>query len=91
LLASIESLLLVGGSPEGAIFIVGLGAVGGFVTGTILLVIRMVLVVPQAVREVRAEAREEARLRKLAKSGVEPGDVPPTTGDVPPITPTSDI
>jgi hypothetical protein len=73
-----------GGSPEGAIFIVGLGAVGGVVTGTILLAIRLVLGIAQGSREVFAEAREKARLRKLAKCSVEPGDAPPTT-------PTSDI
>ncbi len=87
----LNRFLLWGGSPEGVIFMFGLGAMGAFVIGTLRLAIRLVLAIAQGSREVFVEARENARLRKLAKSSVEPGDVPPTTGDVPPTTPTSDI
>ena len=40
-----------GGTPEGAVFIVGLGAVGGVVTGILLLAIKLVWILPGAVKE----------------------------------------
>ena len=43
--------LWCGGTPEGAIFIIGLGAVGGVVTGILLLAIKLVWILPGAIKE----------------------------------------
>jgi hypothetical protein len=56
-----------GGTPEGAIFIVGLGAVGGVVTGILLLAIKLVWILPGAVKESWNQVAAENRL-----AGIEP-------------------
>ena len=73
-----------GGTPEGAVFIIELGVVGGLVTGVILIAIEVVWSIPQIWREGLAEARA----KRLAKQGGHaddsrpappPCDVPPTS------------
>ena len=69
-----------GGTFEGAVFTVGLGAVAGLIIGAILL----------AIESVRSFGRgwhqglAEIRARRLAKQGLPPGDSHPAP-------PTSDI
>lgn len=72
-----------GGTPEGALFIVAMGGVGGLVTGAIVLALRVVWALPQAWREVRAERRApELFAMSNSKDGSDDG---------PAVTPTSDI
>jgi hypothetical protein len=56
-----------GGTPEGAIFIVGLGAVGGVVTGILLLAIKLVWILPGVVKESWSQVAAENRF-----AGIEP-------------------
>jgi len=56
-----------GGTPEGAMFIVGLGAAGGVVTGILLLAIKLVWILPAAVKESWNQVAAENRL-----AGIEP-------------------
>ena len=79
-----------GGSPEGAVFIVGLGAMGGVITGVILIAVKIVWMLPQAVKEGWNRALAQDRAARLAKKEVQPDDsqMASPTGEVPP---TSDI
>jgi hypothetical protein len=79
-----------GGTLEGAVFIVAMGAVGGVITGVILLAIKFVWMLPRAVKEGWNRALAEDRAKRVAKQRIQPDDsLPaPPTGDIPP---TSDI
>ncbi len=73
-----------GGSPEGAVFILGLGVVGGLATGAILLVIEGVRAFVGGARAALAEDRA----KRLVKHGISlhdsqpappPGDIQPSS------------
>jgi hypothetical protein len=81
-----EQFLWWGGTPEGAVFILGMSVVAGLNIGLILIALDVIRSIPQAWREGMAEARA----KRLAKQGLPTGDAHPAppSGDVPP---TSDI
>jgi hypothetical protein len=69
------------GTPEGVSIGAAIGLIGAVVAWTVIETFLVIMALPGIFREALALDREDARLRRLAKSN----------DDVPPPTPTSDI
>jgi len=72
------------GTPEGVLIGAAIGLIGAVVIWIVIETFLVIVALPGIFREALALEREDARLRRLAKSNVASDDAPPPT-------PTSDI